>query len=918
MIRRLLLSAGLFFALLPESSAFKAQDFKTCDNSAFCKRLRGNQSSAWSISPGSVAVKGSAVHATLVNQDIQQTLDLTLTAYEGIARLHINEAKDSGRLRFQVPHALQPNFDSRTISWGKHQQSSSSLALQLGPADVTLQYSPLQLDVAFDGKPAISFNSKSLFNFEHLRQKQEGDPEGWWQESFKSHTDSKPKGPEGIAFDLTFPQSEHVYGLPEHATSFNLKPTTGGNGSLSEPYRLYNLDVFEHEADSPFGLYGSIPFLVAHKPGLSVGAFWLNAAEMFVDVSKEGGSTSTNWVAESGVLDLFFLLGPSPRQVSSQYAQLTGTTALPQYFSIGYHQCRWNYRDQADVQAVNAGFDEHDMPYDVIWLDIEHTDGKRYFTWDKHNFPDPIAMQDNLAASGRKLVTIIDPHIKKDTNYYIYKEAHDKGLYVQNKDKQEFDGWCWPGSSAYLDYLNPATRDWWAQQFMLNKYKGSSKDLYVWNDMNEPSVFNGPEITMHKDNLHYGDVEHRDLHNLNGQLVHMATAQGLVERGKAIFGSDGDRPFVLSRSFFAGSQRIGPIWTGDNAASWEHLRLSVPMLLSIGIAGLPFAGADVGGFFGNADSELITRWNQLGTYYPFFRGHGHLETKRREPWLFGEDNTRRNRHSLRERYALLPYLYTLFWESHTQGTPIMRPMWYEFPEGFDTYGLDQQFMFGPGMLVAPVMHQGSSSVDVYLPDTERWFEAGTGTELGQKSGWLYSSNKSTHQIKVDLESIPVFLRGGHIIPRKERARRSTAQMAKDPFTLWVVLNSSGSAQGDLYIDDGHSFAYQRGSYLHRQFTFSKGYLTNVAADDSSSVMPVKAGKLSLPNTIERIVVLGLEHSRSGWKALYKGAAGQHIDVEVGPLHRAAGLPDTAVVIRKPDLPVEQNWSLQLVSASNEL
>ena len=174
------------------------------------------------------------------------------------------------------------------------------------------------------------------------------------------------------------------------------------------------------------------------------------------------------------------------------------------------------------------------------------------------------------------------------------------------------------------------------------------------------------------------------------------------------------------------------------------------------------------------------------------------------------------------------------------------------------------------------------------------------------------------QVKVDLESIPVFLRGGHIIPRKERARRSTAQMAKDPFTLWIALNSSGSAQGDLYIDDGHSFAYQRGSYLHRQFTFSKGYLTNVAADDSSSVIPIKAGKLSLPNTIERIVVLGLEHSRSGWKALYKGAAGQHIDVEVGPLSRAAGLPDTAVVIRKPDLPVEQNWSLQLVPASDEL
>ena len=174
------------------------------------------------------------------------------------------------------------------------------------------------------------------------------------------------------------------------------------------------------------------------------------------------------------------------------------------------------------------------------------------------------------------------------------------------------------------------------------------------------------------------------------------------------------------------------------------------------------------------------------------------------------------------------------------------------------------------------------------------------------------------QVNVDLESIPVFLRGGYIVPRKERARRSTAQMTKDPFTLWVAVNSSGNAEGDLYIDDGRSFGYQRGSYLHRQFTFSKGYLTNTAADDSASVVQLKAGKLSVPNTIERIVFLGLKESRSGWKALYKGAAGQHLDVEVGPLRRVASQSNTAVVIRKPDLSVDQNWSLQLIPGSDEL
>ncbi|KAL3163000.1 hypothetical protein ABBQ32_009432 [Trebouxia sp. C0010 RCD-2024] len=907
-----------FLAVISFGHAFKDQDFKKCEHSAFCTRLRGVQGQTCSISLSSISVKGASATASVLCGDTRQQYDLTLTGYDGIVRLYINEAGEPGKKRFQVPHALLPDLDKQATSWDKHDKSGNSLSLKIGQADITLQYSPLQLDVNVAGKPAIAFNSKQLFNFEHLRQKQEGDPEGWWQETFKSHTDSKPHGPEAISFDLSFPRVQHVYGLPEHATSFALKPTIGSNGSTSDPYRLYNLDVFEHAADSPFGLYGSIPLLLAHKQGLTVGAFWLNAAEMFVDVSREGDGTSTNWVAESGVLDLFLLLGPTPRQVSAQYARLTGSTALPQYFSIGYHQCRWNYRDQADVQAVNAGFDENDMPYDVIWLDIEHTDGKRYFTWDKHTFPDPVAMQDNLAASGRKLVTIVDPHIKRDTGYYIYKEAKDKGLYVLNKDKQEFDGWCWPGSSSYPDYLNPATRDWWAGQFMLNKYKGSTKDLYVWNDMNEFSVFNGPEITMHKDNLHHGDVEHRDLHNLNGALVHMATVQGLEERGRAIFGSDGDRPFVLSRSFFAGSQRSGPIWTGDNAATWEHLRLSVPMLLSISLAGLPFAGADVGGFFGNADSELLVRWNQLGTYYPFFRGHGHLETKRREPWLFGEDNTRRNRDSLRERYALLPYLYTLFWESHTQGTPIMRPLWYEFPEVAETYSLEEQFMFGPSMLVAPVMEQGSSSREVFLPDSQRWYDAHTGAEVKQTSGWLSSNNKTTHKANVNLEGIPVYLRGGHIVPRKERARRSTAQMHKDPFTLWIALDSSGSAQGDLYVDDGHSFAYQRGSYTHRIFSFEGDVLTNTAAESSAAVVTMKAGKLSVANTIERIVIVGLKGKPSDWKAVYRGAAGQHMDVETGPLKRTPGMPDVAFVIRKPDLPVDQDWSLQLVPRSQEL
>ncbi|KAK9816687.1 hypothetical protein WJX72_003707 [[Myrmecia] bisecta] len=809
--------------------AFKEHDFKKCSDSAFCQRLRGKTGDVYSVLPDSLVITGSTATAKLRNQQEQAEFDLQLTAHDGVLRVHINE--DPSKKRFEVPGVLLADLDQRQTSWSGHSKGETSAQLSLGSAEVTLTYSPLRIDVSMAGQPAASFNSRQMFNFEHLREKQEGDPDGWWQETFKGHVDSKPKGPEAISFDLTFPDTQHVYGLPERATSLSLNPTAG-EGVESEPYRLYNLDVFEYEDESPFGLYGAIPFLLAHKPGLTQGAFWLNAAEMYVDVLKGPSGTETRWIAESGVLDLFLLLGPAPSQVTRQYASLTGTTAMPQYFAIAYHQCRWNYRDEADTRAVDAGFDQHDIPYDVIWLDIEHTDGKKYFTWDPAHFPNPKALQDDLASRGRKTVTIIDPHIKRDNSYYIYDKAQKKGLFVNDKDGKEYDGWCWPGSSSYLDMLHPEVLPWWSQQFQLSNYQGSTKNLYVWNDMNEPSVFNGPEITMPKDNLHYGGVEHRDLHNLYGLLYHAATANGLKERGKTSFGSDGDRPFVLSRAFFAGTQRHGPIWTGDNTATWEHMRVSLPMLMAIGLTGLPFSGADVGGFFGNPEPELLVRWYQVATYYPFLRGHAHLDTKRREPWLFGEEATTRIRTAIRARYALLPYYYTLFRQSFTHGAPLLRPLWFEFPDAVETFAMQDEFMLGPAMLVAPVMEPGAQTREVYLPAGSRWYDAITGEEA--KAG------RST--LDVTMDSVPVYYRGGHIVARKERPRRNTAAMANDPFTLVIALDDTGSAEGQLYVDDGHSFAFERGVFAHRQLTFKDGTLSNTAFTSPAPVVPVSSSQ----------------------------------------------------------------------------
>lgn len=505
----------------------------------------------------------------------------------------------------------------------------------------------------------------------HLTES-ELDRDGLWEESFGSHTDSKPNGPMSVGMDIAFPRSNHIFGLPEHASSTELKTTLGEGAHYTDPYRLYSLDVFEYELDEPMALYGHVPLVVSQSVATgTAGVFWFNPTETFVDVlTPSNNGKTTHFMSESGIIDTFLLPGPTPADLYRQYSHLTGTAPLPPLFSLGYHQCRWNYKDERDVYQVHEKFEELDYPYDVLWLDIEHTDGKRYFTWDDNLFPHPIEMQEKLASQGRHMVTIIDPHIKRDDKYYIHKEATAKGYYVKEKDgKKDYDGWCWPGSSSYLDFTSSQVRSWWADQFAYNRYKGSTTSLFTWNDMNEPSVFNGPEVTMQKDLKNLAGVEHREWHNLYGILFQRATMEGQIRRNQP---DENLRPFVLTRSFFAGSQRYGAIWTGDNAAEWSHLAISSPMLLGLNVAALSFVGADVGGFFGNTDAELMTRWMQAGAYQPFFRGHAHHDSHRREPWTFDDDTMVRLRKAAMARYALLPFWYTVFREAETSGMPVMR------------------------------------------------------------------------------------------------------------------------------------------------------------------------------------------------------------------------------------------------------
>ncbi|KAI4875313.1 hypothetical protein NFI96_022583, partial [Prochilodus magdalenae] len=765
-------------------------------------------------------------------------------AENGTIRITVDELQPI-KPRYKVVDVLvgEPKYEQLRIEWKR--AGCVSLTWGLGHHHVQVSASPFCLEVLYEEEVIVTLNPKGRLCFETLQDpnglsssshqarllfSDEKDPLGLWKETFKQFQDIKANGPSSVGVDISLHGFAHAYGLPEHADSLLLKDTSG-----SEPYRLYNLDVCAYEINRRLGLYGSVPFLVAHKPDRTLGVFWLNASETLVvlqyssqEEQEENGppvkrsrvspETNVSWVSESGQIDCFLLLGPLPAQVFSQYAQLTGHQALPPLFSLGYHQCRWNYEDEEDVKSVDAGFDRHAIPYDVIWLDIDHTYGKRYFTWDSKRFPNPVDMQLHLQKKKRKLVVISDPHIKADTTWPLFWEARNGDHFVNNRDGDVYYGTCWPGSSCWLDFSSSRTRSWYARQFALNKYEGSTESLFVWNDMNEPSVFNGPEQTMPKDVVHCGGWEHRELHNLYGFFQHMATVDGLITRSEGL-----ERPFVLTRSFFAGSQRLGAVWTGDNVATWEHLKISIPMLLSLSITGIHFCGADVGGFVQDPEPELLVRWYQAGALQPFFRGHSAKQTKRREPWLFGDTVTSAVRSAIQQRYCLLPYWYTLFHLAHSSALPPIRPLWVEFPKETDIFIVENQYMIGKyenirivikailmngsALLACPVTDPGITEVKVLLPGSdELWYNVSSGEQH----------------------------RGGGTL------------------TLPVTLET-GNAEGVLYLDDGHSFSYRdKKQFCLRKFTLQSGILTSSCADENGSF--ISDAKL------ESVIILGQKRS----------------------------------------------------------
>ncbi|KAI6190427.1 Neutral alpha-glucosidase AB [Aphelenchoides bicaudatus] len=414
--------------------------------------------------------------------------------------------------------------------------------------------------------------------------------------------------------------------------------------------------------------------------------------------------------------------------------------------------------------------------------------------------------------------------------------------------------------------------------------------MFTWNDMNEPSVFGNYEMSIPRDVRHSGGWENREIHNIYGQCYHNSTYLGHLMRSNYEL-----RPFILTRSFFTGSQRTTAIWTGDNMAAWSHLKATIPMVLSLSIAGFPNIGADVGGFFGNPDEELLVRWYQTGAFHPFFRAHAHIDTRRREPYLYGEKTREAIRAAIIQRYQLLPYWYTLFYEHTLTGQPVVRPIWAEFPE--DEAGLDEEreFMLGSGLLIRPVMDQGVQEVSLYLPGYHKaWFDWNTG-KMHVSPGAIYT--------ETPLEKTPVYQRGGTIIPVRKRHRRSSKLMRNDPITLYIASELNNDfANGTLYLDDGESFAYQKNNeYMYWGYTFKKesNYLYTITSKNLD-----KKGVYDPDVWIEKIVIRGVR--------FYPNNVHVYVD-DFNPvdLEFTHDRDKREVVIRKPNAFVSREWRIDI-------
>lgn len=586
----------------------------------------------------------------------------------------------------------------------------------------------------------------------------------------------KKKGHASAYLDV--PQGTSLYGGGE---------VTGPLLRNGQSIKLWNTDSGAYSVDNGKRLYQSHPWVMGVRPdGTSFGILFDTPYKAELTTTDE----RINFETEGELFRIFVIDRESPQAVIKGLAELIGTMPMVPRWALGYQQCRFSYTPASRVIEVADTFRIKRIPCDVMWMDIDYMDGYRIFTFNPQTFPDPAALNRDLHIRGFHSAWMIDPGAKVDSTYFVYKSGTANDVWVKTAQGKEFHGDAWPGACAFPDFTQPKTVRWWADLYKDFLDKGVDG---VWNDVNEPQISNTPTGTMPEDNKHLGGDKipagpHLKYHNVYGYLMVKASREGIMKARPQ------NRPFILTRSNFLGGQRFAATWTGDNA-SWEsHMTMSVPMILTLGLSGQPFSGADVGGFLFNPDADLFGRWMALGAFYPFSRGHACAGTINKEPWAFGQKVEDVSRMALERRYVLLPYYYTLLHEASETGMPIMRPVFFADPKDTLLRAEEQAFLIGENLLVVPEWAQNPA-----LPKG-----------IWRNLSLIPGDDKDSYQAKLKI-------RGGAIIPAG-KIIQNTNEKSLDPLTLLVCLDEKGEAHGTLYWDEGDNWSFKDGNYSFQHFT----------------------------------------------------------------------------------------------------
>ena len=588
---------------------------------------------------------------------------------------------------------------------------------------------------------------------------------------------------------------EHIYGLGDK---------TGGTlDRRGKSFVDWNTDAYGFDSSTD-PIYKSIPFFISTGgPGGAYGILLDNSWRTFFDFGHAAPDLLTI-SGPDGPIDYYIIAGPSIREVVRRYSDLTGKAPLPPEWALGYQQSRYGYMSANEVRQVAARLRRDRIPTDVIWLDIDYQDRNRPFTVNKQTFPDLKALASELGGEGIKLVAITDLHVADapKQGYAPYDSGIAGNHFVHNPDGSVFVGKVWPGPSVFPDFTDAKARDWWGTNFRQFVDDGVAG---FWNDMNEPAVFNDLK-TMPLDVVHRVDSDdftprnatHAEIHNVYGMENTRATYDGIRKL------RPDERAFVMTRASYAGGQRYAVTWTGDNSSTWDHLKLMVHQLINLGLSGFSYAGADIGGFTGGPSPELMTRWFEIGAFTPVFRDHSAKDTPRAEPWVDGPEQLAIRRRFVEERYRLMPYLYALADENARTGDPLMRPVFYDYPDAASA-SCDQSMTFtvGKALLVEPPPRMESpEKYDVCLPKGG-WYDYWTGRALLQAQRIAEAPR---------LDYLPVFIRAGTILPR-EPLVQSTSERPNGP--LYLDVYPGADCQGTIYLDDGHSMRFQTGDYLRQ-------------------------------------------------------------------------------------------------------